>query len=89
MEHIINTMTNSFAMADEPPDKIDWERLDFIAPFQKTNTEIFQECCGKFPPELYDLLAQREVDEMMKAKKAFVLKHGLLIEQGKFRISFK
>ena len=82
-------MKNSFAMADERPDKIDWERLDFVSPFIKTDTEVFQERFGKFPPEFYELLEQREADEIRKAKKAFVLKHGLLIEHGTFRITFK
>ena len=71
-----------------PGKPIDWACLDFGGD-TRTETEKFMEKFPKFDDAFYEELARQEEEARLKAKKDFVLKHGLLIEQGTFLISFK
>ena len=72
-----------------PGKQIDWDCLDFGGD-TRTETEKFMEkFVPKFDDVFYEELARQEEEARLKAKRDFVLKHGLLIEQGTFLISFK
>ena len=71
-----------------PGKQIDWDCLDFGGD-TRTETEKFMEKFPKFDDAFYEELARQEEEARLKAKRDFVLKHGLLIEQGTFLISFK
>ena len=86
-EIIIDTiLTNNDSVT--PGKQIDWDCLDFGGD-TRTETEKFMEKFPKFDDVFYEELARQEEEARLKAKREFILKHGLLIEQGTFLISFK
>ena len=66
---------------------IDWDCLDFMGD-TRSETQKFQEKWPNFDEEFYIELARREDEARLKEKRAHILKYGLLIEQGRFLISF-
>ena len=86
MDEVIEDVLEGNANA-VPGIPIDWERLDFLGD-TRTDTEKFQDQWPNFDHAFYIELAKQEEEAKLREKKANVARFGLLIERGRFLISF-